>query len=533
MKKKVKITEMHRRSMAVFGVICAVFAALLIRIANIQTGSVSRAAYEQDTRRYELSESRGCIYDRNLIPLVNTAEEERLVLLCCNSTRSMAEKLFGKDSFLPGKVLVGENKRAEEENLCAVNVRIKKRYGEKLSCCHIIGYTDGDGNGVCGIEKAFDSLLKSASGKLCAEYTADAAGNAMPGEGIRIKSDNYDSAAGIALTVDSRIQDITEKAIADSGISSGAALVMDCNTFEILAAVSVPSFDVNNIAAALSDDNSPFVNRCFSAYPVGSVFKPFVAAAAMMNGDDLSGNYRCRGSIEAGRQTFRCFNGKAHGRESLFEAVSNSCNCYFVNAGLKLGKEKLLDAADRFGFGQSTELFPGETASAGNLPEQETVVSDAQLANLCFGQGELLATPLQMAAAYSVIANGGEYREPYILYRLIDGDKKAYGYYKSEIQRTVLSREICDSLGNSLYNNMLTGTGKNGRPSLTTAAGKTATAQTGRYQDNGKEQLCTWFAGYFPFDKPEYTVVIFNENGSSASVDCAPVFREIADEIME
>ena len=67
--------------------------------------------------------------------------------------------------------------------------------------------------------------------------------------------------------------------------------------------------------------------------------------------------------------------------------------------------------------------------------------------------------------------------------------------------------------------------------SNTTAAGKTATAQTGKYDENGKERLCTWFAGYFPFDKPLYTVVIFNENGISAAEDCAPVFKRIAEDI--
>ena len=78
---------------------------------------------------------------------------------------------------------------------------------------------------------------------------------------------------------------------------------------------------------------------------------------------------------------------------------------------------------------------------------------------------------------------------------------------------------------------MLNGTGSNGAPSEVTSAGKTATAQTGFYDENGNEKLCTWFAGFFPYENPRYTVVVFNENGSSASIDCAPVFKEIADEI--
>ena len=81
--------------------------------------------------------------------------------------------------------------------------------------------------------------------------------------------------------------------------------------------------------------------------------------------------------------------------------------------------------------------------------------------------------------------------------------------------------------------NMLDGTGKNGSPASCSSAGKTATAQTGEYNDRGVERLCTWFAGFFPFEAPEYAVVVFNENGSAAAVDCAPVFKEISEEIMK
>ena len=80
---------------------------------------------------------------------------------------------------------------------------------------------------------------------------------------------------------------------------------------------------------------------------------------------------------------------------------------------------------------------------------------------------------------------------------------------------------------------MLNGTGINGAPYNTEAAGKTATAQTGRFDDNGREYLCTWFAGFFPFENPQYAVVVLNEKGSTASVDCAPVFKKIAERITE
>ena len=522
---------MHRRAVIIYAAVCFMFAVCLFVIARVQTGTLSDAASKQDTRKQLLGVSRGYIYDRNLHPLVNREQKDISVFLCCDGTKEQVCDIFGKSAFSQGKVLVSDKTCEENGNRTVVGTKIKNRYGERLLCGHVIGYINSDGKGVCGIEKAYDELLDNAKGKLYARYTVDAYGKALPGYGIKIENKNYDSPAGIALTIDENIQKITEDALASSDIKTGAAVVLDCRSFEILAAASVPVYDVNDLSSALGDENSPFVNRCFSAFPVGSVFKPFVAAASMMYRNDLSKKFNCKGFINAGNQQYRCFNGNKHGKETLYEAIANSCNTYFINCGISLGGEKLIEACSAFGFGQSTELFPGLVSSPGNLPESESIVSDAQLANLCFGQGELLATPLQLAAAYSVIANGGEYIEPYILYRMIDENNKISGYYKSEIQRTVLSKEICDYIGNCLYNNILEGTGKNGRPSNTTAAGKTATAQTGSYDENGRERLCTWFAGYFPFDKPLYTVVIFNENGTSAAEDCAPVFKRIAEDI--
>ena len=167
------------------------------------------------------------------------------------------------------------------------------------------------------------------------------------------------------------------------------------------------------------------------------------------------------------------------------------------------------------------------------LPSDYEILSDSDLANLSFGQGSLLATPLQLAAAYNVFANDGLYTEPNILKELIDPEGKAYAYYKSEDNHIAADKRIIETVNACLYNNMLNGTGINGSPDNVSAAGKTATAQTGRYNDNGEEILCTWFCGYFPFEEPQFTLVVFNENGKSAAEDCAPVFKEIAERIAE
>ena len=235
--------------------------------------------------------------------------------------------------------------------------------------------------------------------------------------------------------------------------------------------------------------------------------------------------------MRVGDVTFNCYDHRQHGKITLTGAVENSCNCYFVEKGLSASPETIYNVCSAFGFGKGVRLFSGTESAAGNMPHYDKDSKRGQIANLCFGQGELLATPLQIAAAYGALANGGTYKEPYILKYLVNDSGEKYAEYRSEASETAASPETCRRINEALYMNMLDGTGKNGRPDVCSSAGKTATAQTGEFDENGRERLCTWFAGFFPFEAPEYVVVVFNENGSAAAVDCAPVFNEIAENI--
>lgn len=534
MKKRNESPTHEKRAVAIFGAVCALFALLVLRVAYIMKSPLKDAAAEQNTRKTVLCETRGFLYDRNHKPLVNRTAENRSVLLVCSSTRKQLDELLhtaGPETLPDGTVFVCRTDPVAE-NVCAVNASFTRRYEEDMLCPHILGYIDSTGKGVCGAEKAFDRILRQYKGKLTAKYTVGADGKALPGDGITLLNENYLCPGGLVLTIDSDMQQTAEKALADSSIECGAAVILDCRTFEILACASVPEFSPTDLAKYLNDPDLPFLNRAVSAYPVGSVFKPFIAAAAL-SADALPDSFFCGGETAVGHSSFRCFNSNEHGEETLFEAIANSCNTFFIESALAVGKEEVIRTCRLFGFGEETELFPGLISAAGFLPDAGDITNDAELALLSFGQGELLATPLQLAAAYSVLANGGTYREPVILKELLDETGKVYGYYKSETERKVTTKEICEYIGNCLYNNILTGTGKNAAPENVTAAGKTATAQTGRYEENGTERLCTWFAGYFPFDEPKYTVVIFNEKGSAASSDCAPVFKDIVDRISE
>lgn len=525
----------YKRVYYVFMIFCILFGMIGIKILEIQNSSMALVADMQFTRTELLAETRGYIYDRNYEPLVNSDKTEKYIILVNNSNKKYLERNVTENINMVQNGLCLKidaiSKLDEDENI--KKYYETKRYSEDSLCVHITGYINSDGVGVCGIEKAFDKILSDENGSLSVRYEKNANGQALAGSGIILENNNYDSQGGVVLTIDKNIQKITERAMSASEITCGAAVVINVETFEIEAVCSVPDYSQNDIAEALKNSNLPFVNRAFSAYPVGSVFKPFIAATALENGMTFYDTYECKGYVELGDNIFRCYNKNAHGSVDLNGATEKSCNCFFINTGIKTGAEAIISIAQKFGFGKGTDFCSTLYSSQGNLPEAKSITSPAQLANLCFGQGELLATPVQMAAAYAVFANGGHYREPALLKELVDKNKNVYAYYKSDEFSDVVNGEICEIINTCLYNNMINGTGVNGAPYNTTSAGKTATAQTGRYDDSGNEILCTWFAGFFPYEQPLYAIAVFNEHGSTASSDCAPVFKNIAENIIK
>ena len=182
------------------------------------------------------------------------------------------------------------------------------------------------------------------------------------------------------------------------------------------------------------------------------------------------------------------------------------------------------------GFNQSTNFGNGYFTDKGNLPKPEELNSDASIGNLGFGQGSLLATPLQIANCYATIANGGYYNQPTLINGFID-KAEIFSDIKKQTSKRVLKTETCDILKEYLLNVVVTGTGKPAFTSLFLSCGKTATAESGQYDKNGAEISHSWYVGFFPYENPQYVICIMKENGISGSSDCAPVFKEVAENI--
>ena len=218
------------------------------------------------------------------------------------------------------------------------------------------------------------------------------------------------------------------------------------------------------------------------------------------------------------------------------DAIAYSCNGYFIELiKNKINKDDLLKMAGKFGLGKEIAFADGIVSKEGKLPSSESLENIKTLANFSFGQGKLLATPMQISALINTIASGGIYTPPKLIKGLAAENMKFSPYdAHSELQRTekIISPEIASKLKEFMKASVDYGTGKKGKPEdpEVDVAAKTSTAQTGIIED-GKRIEQSWFAGFFPYDKPRYSIVVLSEAGAGGGESAGPIFKEIVERI--
>lgn len=508
----------------------ACFMAILLRIAYINFSSFADASHSSGGRVVEIAETRGKIYDRNRALLVDS--EEKLVAAV---TPVASAKKYISSNFDVN--LYGENIEKGYPFAAEVTSRIDNeliktfavpvRYGENDPASHIVGYVDSSGRGVTGIEKAFDSELSGYAGRLSVSFEVDALGRVLAGMDKTVTDNNFNSKGGVMLTLDKRIQQLTEQALEQSSIESGCAVVMHIDSGDIVSMASVPDFDRNNLNESLSAENSPLVNKALESYSAGSVFKSLLAAYALEEGVSEDFSHNCEGSIEISDKRFICYGETAHGRLTMATALQKSCNTYFIKLAQRLDMDGFIDFCRQLGLGEPISLCRGIESQAGILPDKETLLSPGNRANLAFGQGELLVTPLQMVKAYHALAMGSVV-EPRLIYGFCDAKGNVTRQPEKPV-RQLISEATVEKMRQMLYEVTEKGIATNAKSELMKLAGKTGTAESGVYNENGEELYRTWFVGFYPANNPHYIVAVLNENGSGGNSDCAPVYKNICE----
>ncbi len=508
------------------------FALLLFRVAYLGTSGYAEAAKEKSTRTLNVAETRGKIYDRNLKRLTETDEKLLSVVIptigATPHLRAYMSEEEITEKLQKGFPFIIETKERINNNFIRTFSTFE-RYSENQLAPHIVGYIDKDKKGIYGIEKSFDEFLKFNSGKLSVTFEADRTGRILAGMDKHIKDENYSSKAGVVLTLDSKIQEITEKALQESRIKSGCAIVMKANTGEILALASVPKFNPSAVEKSLSEENSPFLNKALCAYSPGSVFKPLVAAAALEKGVGSDYTYECKGEIKIGDRVFSCYKHNAHGKINMTKALEESCNTYFIDLLQKTGTEKLLYLCEKLGIENETVLASSIVSAKGSLPERKSLKIKGNCANFAFGQGDILITPLKMAEIYTLLATGSYKKSS--LVRGLTNYKGLLTTEKRQPEVKLLSDNTVSEMKKMLKSVVENGKAEKAFSTLVSLSGKTGTAQSGIFAEN-REILRTWFSGFFPSGNPNYVVIVMNENGEGGNSDCAPVFKKICEGIV-
>lgn len=515
----------------IFIILCAF---LLLRLFSLSGAGFSPALSGQYTRKIQVASRRGIIFDRYGEPLSFT-QDKYITLITPAKIEDIpkASKLLFESSELLQSEIIEKIARGTpfkiitDIPICADYAHCYKLYDKNTSpfLCHILGYLNAEGKGVCAIEKEYDYFLSNtASGKVTFTYESDAKSGQMQNGAHKITDDRYSEQNGICTTIDSSLQSILEN-VCDKNIDMGAAVVCEIESGNILALCSRPSFSQNDLAKYLTSENGEFLNRAFLPFTPGSVFKIIVAAASLeLSLESYEQEYVCEGFIDVHGEIFNCHETSGHGAQTMCDAFKNSCNTYFIDLALKVGPERIIECAKRFGIGsfESVDLLK---TSSGVLPSCENTVP-AMIANTSIGQGEILITPLE---AINIIraASTGKIYEPQIISKFVLGEE--YIYPEKKLSKNVLDKNICALLKKMLEECVNDGTGKGAKSDIVSIAGKTATAQSGQTK-HGKEVIHKWFAGYFPAEDPKYAAVFLADgNGNRGAVSVA--FREFAESV--
>lgn len=477
---------------------------LLCVFSLLFTGIVGRCAYIALGSAYQISDSYNSytlnigrlytnIYDRAGRKINNNDKSFVAVIRPNEKCLNELDKLFNKNEVAEITDELSQGYPVIREINKKINTKYIKIF-EKINDYNIIApHLLNKENG--GLEQ----YVSEEIGSLSVNFSVDAVGRLLTGDDGTVVNDNYDSNDGVVISLDSEVQKIAEEAA--RSIPKGSVVILDTETAQMLASVS------------RGDD---YINRSLSPYAVGSVFKIVVCACALEN--HITPVYTCTSKIKVNDTEFHCQKNHAHGFQNMKQALANSCNCYFVNLALKLGPDKIFETAEKFGFGKAFELYDKWTVKAGTFADESELNSLGQLALIGFGQGLLTDSPIHFASVISCIANGGNYSFPTLDIKEIS-------------ENNVISESTAETLREYMKYVVSDGTGKNAEYNGKTA-GKTATAQSGIYY-NGIEVLNTWFAGFYPYHNPKYTIVVMRENGESGAEDCCPVFRDIVEKLDE
>jgi len=582
------------------------FGALIVQLVHLQVirgDEYARQAEINALRELPIPSARGLIYDRELRPLVQNSARFSATIVPGDLPergetavyRLLAAALGTPAAEIQAKVETSIDKEGEytpvvikqdiKEDTALVLMELEphapglkvlvepaRRYLPGPALAHVLGYVgaispdeykqlkeDGyrlqDVIGKSGVELTYESLLRGRPGKKLVKV--DAAGRELEVISERLPVDG----ANVVLTIDLEMQKQVEKILEQyvGPQDNGAAVVMDVHTGEVLAMVSVPSFDNNifsgplserDLAALVDSPAKPLVNHAIAErYPPGSTFKTIVGAAALQEGIATpSTTITSRGYILVENEydpnvVYPFKDWAALGPLDFYGGIAMSSDVYFyylsggkADEGFRgLGEERVARYARAFGLGEPTGIdLPGE--SPGLVPDAEwkrETLNEAWFVgdtyNFGIGQGYLSVTPLQMASAISAVANGGQLLTPHLLKETRDSHGNVLQKIEVKARRKVpVDPGYLQIVTDAMLQSVTRGVAKPAAVKGLDIAGKTGTAEFGAPRFDGSHETHGWFVGFAPYDDPQIAVAVFVQRGGGGQ-EAAPAAAQIFD----
>ena len=352
--------------------------------------------------------------------------------------------------------------------------------------------------------------------------------------------------AAVEVTIDPVVQQAAWDALASY---QGAVVAIEPKTGRILAMVSKPTFDPNELAvhntrqvidtyeALLADPGDPLINRSIggSLNPPGSTFKLVVASAALSSGQYTpESEFPNPPTLTLPESTHTITNaegGSCGGGDtvSIATALQRSCNIPFAQLGAALGYQTIADQAERFGFGDAGQTIPMKVTPSVFPP----VESEAQLMLQSFGQGNDRATPMQMAMVSAAIGNGGQLYRPNLVESITAPDLSVLQAFEPSLYGSPISPDVAASMTQMMVASVANGAASNARIAGVDVAGKTGTAENGE-----GEPYTLWFTGFAPANDPQVAVAVVVENGGGLGQSAfgnqiaAPIARQVIEAVL-
>lgn len=547
----------NNRALFVILVLLIIFITLVVRLVNIQILKSEEYAYnaqKQQTKLETIQAESGLIYDRNNILLVYNrtdisfyADLRMLKQKDKNEIARLFARKFNKNVNYYQNLLKGNKKTVTIEK------KVQSEFAESLKkikkdgfffreepsrvnhynnlASHILGYVSSDGKYVMGISEYFKEDLKGVDGSRMVQRDALGRIVTVVDESITpaVSGDHF------YLTIDKNYQQILEdevrKGIKDYSAVSGTAIMMNPNTGEILALTNIEDYDPNEYWKANDFQRR---NRAITdTYEPGSTFKSFTLAS-------LIDQNLCRLdetlNLENGKYRLNNVNIRdthPFNKLSVAGIFEQSSNIGFAKLVQRIDNEKFFKYLRGFGFGNTTSItLPGETSGRLRKPNEWSKVSKTYLS---FGY-EVSVTPVQMAAAYCALINGGVLYEPQLVQRQINANGDLIKEFEPKEIRRVISEKTSEIIKNLLGDVVNNGTGKKAKSDFITIGGKTGTSQKlvdGAYS---KQYYNSSFIGFFPVEDPQVVCLILinsPDQGKYGGLVAAPIFKNVAERIVQ